>query len=73
VPVHTDFDVLSESLPDGVRYSVRNIVGFVCSAKIVNDAPGRETGVQMYAVTGMWKNTFAAADAAVTNQSLDCP
>jgi len=27
----------------------------------------------MYAVTGMWKKTFAAVDAAVTNQSLECP
>ena len=73
VPVKADFQVLNEKIPNGNRYSVRNFVGFGYSADVIPGESGCETIVQMYAVTGMWKKTFAAVDRAISAEEEKCP
>lgn len=73
VPIKADFQVLNEKTPHGNRFSVRNFVGFGYSAEVVTGADGCETTVQMYAVTGMWKSTFAAVDHAISTEEEKCP
>ncbi len=73
VPMSADFQVVNEQLPDGNRYSVRNFVGFGYSANVIDGGEDCRTRIQMYAVTGLWKNAFTAVDLAVKEQEYDCP
>jgi hypothetical protein len=73
LPMHADFQVIDELLPDGNRYSVRNSMGFGYSADVIAGSPDCETEVRMYAVTAFWKRTFEAVDLAVKGKLAACP
>ena len=73
VPIRADFQVLNEQLQNGNRYSVRNFVGFGYAANVVPGAESCNTEVKMYAITGLWQKTFAAADAAISTGDIKCP
>lgn len=73
VPMKADFQVINEELPNGNRYSVRNFVGFGYSADVIDGTDNCETTVNMYAVTGFWRNTFGAVDLAIKGEEPKCP
>ncbi|MCW9058875.1 MAG: hypothetical protein OQL11_08390 [Gammaproteobacteria bacterium] len=73
VPMKADFQVINEELPNGNRYSVRNFVGFGYSADVIDGTENCKTTVNMYAVSGFWKNTFSAVDLAIKGGEPKCP
>ena len=50
-----------------------NFVGFGYSADVISNVGDCDTKVQMYAVTGFWKKTFAAVDRAIKGEEKKCP
>ena len=72
-PIKAGYQVINEVLPDGNRYSVRNHAGFTFSVDVLAGDQYCETRVHMYAVTGLWEETFTAVNHAVNGREVACP